>query len=103
MPPRACVVSLVDNRGVRHSVDVTADTLFESAAIGLQLLREHDWVDQPGPATRLEITVNHPSVRHEVTVRQIERWADSTAITPDERVRKDRVRKILTTAPTRKR
>jgi hypothetical protein len=97
VPPRSCVVSLSDSRGVKHSVEVTAETLFEAAALGLQLLRQHEWVEPAGPATRLEVVVNRPVVRHEVTVQQIERWLDSTAITPDERLRRERVRKILAT------
>lgn len=72
-----------------------AESLFEAAALGLKLLRAHEWVEPPGPATRLEIRISHPSVKHEVSVQQLERWAESTAITPDERIRKDRVRAML--------
>jgi hypothetical protein len=89
------VVSFSDSRRVKHFVEVTAESLFEAAAFGLQLLRAHEWVEPPGPATRLEIQISHPSVRHEVSVRQLQRWADSTAVTPDDRIRKNRVRAML--------
>jgi hypothetical protein len=96
MPPRSCAVSFCDLRGITHSVEVTADSLFEAAAMGLKLLQEHGWLEQqPGPATRLEIHVSHPTVKHEVTVRQILRWVDSTAVTPDDRIKKDKVRNLL--------
>jgi hypothetical protein len=55
----------------------------------------HSWVEPPGPATRLEIQVSHPTVKHEVTVQQLQRWAESSAITPDERIRKSRVLTML--------
>ena len=90
--PRACVVSFSDSSGIQHRVEVTADTLYEAAALGLKLLREHGWTSPIGPATRLEVRVSQPTVTHEVTVLQLRRWSESTAVTPDERVRKDRVR-----------
>ena len=95
VPPRSCVVSFSDSRRVKHSVEVTAESLFEAAALGLKLLREQDWVEPPGPATRLEVQVTHPRVTHEVTVQQVQRWAESSAVTPDERIRKDKVRMML--------
>jgi hypothetical protein len=96
VPPRACLVSFSDSTGVSHRVEVTAETLFEAAALGLKLLREHGWSSPIGPATRLEVRVSHPTITHEVTVLQLQKWSESTAVTPDERVRKDRVRTMLT-------
>jgi hypothetical protein len=42
-----------------------------------------------------EVRVRHPTITHEVTVLQLRKWSESTAVTPDERVRKDRVRTML--------
>jgi hypothetical protein len=100
MPPRRCVVSVGDPQRVTHSVEVTADTLFEAAAQGVKLLREDGWVEPVGPSTRLVVMVSPPAVRHEVTFLQLKTWSDSTAITPDERVRKNRVRDLLATPIT---
>ena len=33
---RSCVVSYQDNQGIRHSAEVTAETLYEAAVLGLQ-------------------------------------------------------------------
>lgn len=96
MAPRSCVVSFSDTSGIRHRVEVTAETLFEAAAMGLKLLREHGWASPIGPATRLEVRVSHPTITHEVTVQQLQRWSESSAVSPDERVRKDRVKTMLT-------
>lgn len=82
--------------GVRHSVDLTADTLYEAAALGLKLLRQDSWLEPIGPATRLVVEVMQPAVKHEVTLQQIQRWAQSTAITPADRLHKNRVLEMLT-------
>jgi len=34
-------------------------------------------------------------VTHEVSVQQLQRWSESTAVTPAERLRKNRVREML--------
>lgn len=37
----------------------------------------------------------HPAVRHAVTVMQIERWLQGATTSPNERVRKDRLKQLL--------
>ena len=97
MTPRPCSVSFIDHRGVRHSVTVGADSVFEAAAAGLAAFRQNGWLEaQPGPATRLDIEVHGPVTRHTVSVQQIQRWAQSTAVTPADRVKRERVRTLLT-------
>ena len=95
MPQRPCLVTIVDTGGIRHSIEVTADSVFDAAARGLAALDESAWTTRPGPATRVEIEVRAPIVTHTVTVQQIARWAQGTASSPDERLRKDRVRQLL--------
>jgi hypothetical protein len=96
MALRAYRVLVTSVSGVQHSVEVTADSLYEAAALGLRLLQRNGWVDAAGPATRLEVEVSEPVVKHQVTVQQIQRWMDSTAVTPEDRVKKNRVRDLLT-------
>lgn len=91
MALRSCRVSISSASGLQHSVEVTADSLYEAAAIGLKLLREAGWVEAIGPATRLEVQVTHPIVTHRLTVARLQNWAESTAVTPEERLRKNRV------------
>jgi hypothetical protein len=52
-------------------------------------------VDRWQPATRLEIQVPQPAITHTVTVQQLERWANGSAVNPDERIRKDQLKAIL--------
>jgi len=95
MPPKTCLVSFTGTSGVRHSVEVVADTLYEAAALGLKLLRQGDWTDVVGTGTRLEVEVREPATRHTVTVQQIQRWCDGVAVSPDELLRRARVKELL--------
>ena len=95
MPPKTCTVAVTDARGSRHSVDVLAESLFEAAALGLKLLCDDGWMDQPGPATRLEVQVKAPTVKHEVTVLQVQRWLEGASISPNEMVKKAKLKSIL--------
>ena len=47
------------------------------------LFRKNRWLEnRPGLATRLEVEGKEPSVRHTVTVQQIQKWTESIAVTP---------------------
>jgi hypothetical protein len=95
MAARKCCVSFTDHRGSRHSVEVDADSLYEAAAIALKALQACEWVEPIGPAARLEVEVRQATTRHQVTPSQVRRWSESSAVNPDERIRKDRVRDLL--------
>ena len=92
---RACVVSFTDVRGITHSVEVTADSLFEAAVRGVKILRAGDWNDPPGRATTLEIDVRNPGVKHIVTLQQVARWLNGASSTPAESMKKVNLRKLL--------
>ena len=92
---RVCTVSFIDVRGVRHSVEVIADSLFEAAVLGVKRLREGDWNDRPGPSTTLEIEVRPPSVKHTVTLHQVSRWLNGASSSPAESMKKVHLRDLL--------
>src|SRR6185295_122506 len=95
MPARMCSVTITDARGVRHTVDVTAESLFEAAALALTTFRTDGWTDAVGPGTTFDVEVRNPAVRHTVSVLQMQRWIQGAAASPNERVKKDRVAKLL--------
>jgi hypothetical protein len=95
VPVRRCSVTFTDHRGARHTVEVSAESLYEAAALGLRELQACEWVEAIGPSARLQVEVRQATSRHEITPAQIRRWCDSTAISPDERLRKDRVGALL--------
>jgi len=95
MPLRTCTVTFTDVRGIRHGVDVQAESLFEAAVLALQILRKDGWVEQIGPSTKLEVEVREPCTKHTVTMLQVQRWLDGAAPGPNERVKKDRLKGML--------
>jgi hypothetical protein len=66
-----CVVSFVDLDGVRHSVEVQADGLYEAAVMGLCGFRKHEI--EPGAMAQLEVEVRS-SVTHSLTVTKVREW-----------------------------
>jgi hypothetical protein len=81
--------------GVRHAVDVEAESIYEAAAAGLARLKEDGWVEGLGPGTRLEITVRAPAASHSVTVAQLQRWLNTVTPSPADVVRKTRLKRML--------
>jgi hypothetical protein len=92
---RTCVVSFKAPSGIVHSVEVQAETLYEAAAIGLAQLKKDRWIEGLGPATKLEIAVREPGASHTLTVSQIHRWCEGVAVSPDEVLRRKRVKELL--------
>jgi hypothetical protein len=94
---RACTVGFTDARGVRHSVEVTADSLFEAAVLGIKILRSGDWNDPPGQTTTIEVEVRNPGIKHTVTLGHIARWLNGSSNSPAESMKKVKLRKLLAT------
>jgi hypothetical protein len=104
VPPRSCLVTFTDSRGIRHSVEVTAESLFEAGALAVSALRQAGFVeDVPGPASSLEIEVREPAVKHIVTLAQLQRWANGATRSPVEKIKRDRLRELLEAKFTRER
>lgn len=99
MAVQTCIVTLTDSRGVRHTVDVVAESLFEAAGLALVAFKQDGWTESFGPATRIEVEVRPPAVRHLVSVLQIQRWLQGATISPNERLKKDRLKALLSSPP----
>jgi hypothetical protein len=95
MTARPCRVSFNDLDGVRHSVEVTADTLYEAAVLGLKGLKKSPWIEAVAPATRLEIQVMEPTAVHVLLVAQLMRWLEGGATNPADLVKKKRLKELL--------
>ena len=96
MALRTCTVSFTGPSGVRHSVEVAAESIYEAAALGVSALKNSGWADAIAPGTELEIQVREPPTSHRLTVRQIQRWCDGVAVSPDETLKKRRLKQLLT-------
>jgi hypothetical protein len=88
----ACVVSYVDSLGVRHSVELEAESMYEAAVLAVRSFKQHDC--EPGPASKLEIEVRS-SVTHTVTIKKVYEWLAGGAKTPKEKVTKEKLRALI--------
>ena len=87
-----CVVSFVDLDGVRHSVKVQAESLYEAAALGIRRFRDYGCT--PEPNTELEVEVR-TSITHTITRQKVERWVNSGTSSPKDMILKERLRTLL--------
>ena len=87
-----CTVSFVDLDGVRHSVEVEADGLYEAAILGLSAFRKHEI--EPGAMAKLDVEVRS-SVTHALTVKKVHEWLQRGVRTPKEAVLKERLRTLV--------
>jgi hypothetical protein len=76
-------------------VEVTAESIYEAAALGVSALKNSGWVDAIASGTELEIEVREPATCHRLTVQQIRRWCDGVAVSPDDTVKKRRLKQLL--------
>lgn len=96
MSAKTCIVTYRSLEGPAHVVEVTADSLYEAAALALAALRKSAFIDlEPGPASRLEVEVREPSVRHVVTVLQVRKWLESGSKNPSDAASKRRMAEAL--------
>ena len=92
-----CRVSFVNASGVRHAVDVTAESLYEAAAAarGLAALKRADWCDGPGPGATLEVEVIEVS-KHTVSLKKLREWLEhGTCRSPRERLIRDELKAAI--------
>src|SRR5712692_8577419 len=88
----ACIVSFVDLDGIRHSVEVEAEGLYEASVLGLCAFRKHEL--ERGGLTQLEVEVRS-SVKHTLTVTKVRDWLQRGVRTPKEAILKDKLRTLL--------
>lgn len=75
---------------------MTAESIYEAAALGVSALKSDGWADAIAPGTELEVQVREPTTCHRLnTVQQIRRWCDGVAVSPDETLKKRRLKQIL--------
>ena len=85
-------MSFVDLDGIRHSVEVDADGLYEASVLALCAFRKHEL--EPAGLTQLEVEV-HSSVKHTLTVKKVREWLQRGVRTPKEALLKQRLRALL--------
>ena len=87
-----CIVSYLDTSGIRHTVEVEAESLYEAAVLAIRTFKQHDC--EPGQAARLEVEVRS-SITHTITPMRVQEWLNGGAKSPKEAVIKERLRGLL--------
>lgn len=72
MARRVCTITGLDSRGLPHSVQVEAGSLFEAAAAGLEQLHKIG-----GLISQVQITVHEPGKQYKVHPDQLGSWLRS--------------------------
>ena len=93
---RACVVSYQDLDGVTHSVEVTAETLYEAAILGMQALKVPRWWDRP--SLKMEVRVRQPETTHTIWNSVLSAWLARNGRTPKEQALKARLNELMRSA-----
>ena len=76
-----CVVSYLDTSGIRHTVELEAESLFEAVVLGVAAFREHDC--EPGDFAWIEVEVRK-SIKHSLTLRKVREWLTGASKSPKE-------------------
>ena len=93
---KACTVVVDDLNGTAHSLDVTAETLYEAVAQALAAVRGHQWVGDIGKGlTTVTVKVRNPEVTHIVKIQDFENWLSRGPKSPADAAVKSRLRRML--------
>jgi hypothetical protein len=100
VPVRACKVTIRDLDGVSHTVDVTAETLYEAVALGMAAIRTDEWVTEIAQGLNpVTVQVTNVAVKHEVKLMDFTKWLDKDGGSPREVSDRKRIKMILGMQP----
>jgi hypothetical protein len=91
---RSCSVTFRGVSGIRHTVDVEADTLYEAAVVAVSRFRKDIWGETIASGTELHVEVCDTPTKHSLTLQQVERWLASPG-SPHEAFKKAKLKMLL--------
>jgi len=99
---RACKVSVRDVRDVEHTVDVTAESLYEAVASALAAFERDSWVEEIAQGLNtVSVLVQQPAVKHEIKMQHFLSWLGRKGGSPAEVMLREKVAKLLKRQPSR--
>jgi hypothetical protein len=82
--------------GVKHTVEVTASTLYEAVAFGLVAIREQDWAGEIAEGLNtVDVSVTTVPVVHSVKMQDFNKWLSRKGGTPSDISQRKHIRQIL--------
>ena len=89
-------MTIKDMEGIDHTVDVTAETLYEAVALWIAAIRTDEWVQGiPEGMNPVKVQVKSIPVEHEVKMKDFLCWLDGIGKTPRDIIQRKRIRVIL--------
>lgn len=95
MALRVCTVSFRDRRGIRHAVDVEAESLCDAVVFAVRRFRDDAWTERIGGATVLDVAVREPATTHSLSLQQLERWLGGATSSPNEATKKAKLKTLF--------
>jgi hypothetical protein len=93
---RLCRVTVSDLEGVKHSVEVTASSLYEAVALGLVAIQGQDWTgDIAEGLNTVDVSVSTVSVIHSVRMQDFRKWLERNGGKPNEITQRKHIRTVL--------
>jgi len=88
-------------RDVEHTIDVTAETLYEAVAAALATLQQDSWVGEIAQGLNtISVLVQQPPIKHEVKMKDFLSWLRRKGGSPAEVSLRERVTRMLTRSQT---
>jgi hypothetical protein len=75
--------------GIRHAVEIEADSLYEAVVLGVQAFREHNC--DPGTVRPIDVEMRK-SITHTLTLSRVQQWLEGACKSPREKVTKERLK-----------
>jgi len=95
---KQCVVSYTDVEGVRHGVEVEAESLNEAVALAAHRFAENG--HYPSLVTEMRIEERPPAIIHTTTLGRAHEWIETSPKNPRETILKKRLRELLAKVKT---
>jgi hypothetical protein len=93
---RTCSVSCKDLHDVLHTVEVTAESLYDAVVKALIIFRQNDWVADIGTGmTPVTVVVKEPTVVHQVLMKDFAQWLKRNGRSPAETASRSALRQQL--------
>jgi len=92
-----CRVQFTDLEGVKHSIAVDAESLYEAVALAVGIARTDELESTSiGAGTEFKVYVERKVVEHTVSLDRVRKWLQpSTVGGPAMMMKKDRLRKLI--------
>ena len=87
-----CFVSYLDTTGIRHQVEVEAESMYEAAVLAINAFKKHDC--EPVGMNEIEVEIRS-SVTHTLTVKRLQEWLNGACKSPNERVIKEKLKALV--------